>query len=169
MIDLAVHDLDIMRYVTGQEIVRVFAETGRQLHSKNEDMLHGLVRLNNGAMGSLTINWLTPTKIRQLEIIGEKGMFRADYLTQDLFFYENAMIDETEWDTLRVLRGVSEGRMIRYSIPKQEPLYAELGSFVNAILNDTPVPVTGEDGLRALKLAQSLVKSSIEHMAAVQE
>jgi len=109
VIDLAVHDLDIMRYVTGNEIVRVFAETGRQLHSKNEDMLHGLVRMDSGVMGSLTINWLTPTKIRQLEIIGEKGMFRADYLTQDLFFYENAMVDEYEWDTLRVLRGVSCG------------------------------------------------------------
>ncbi len=169
VIDLAVHDLDIMRYVTGSEIVRVFAETERKINSKNEDMLHGLVRMDSGVMCSLTINWLTPTKIRQIEVIGEKGMFRADYLTQDLFLYENAMADEYEWDTLRVLRGVGEGRMIRYSIPKQEPLYAELESFVNAVLDDTPVSVTGEDGLQALKLAQLLVKSGAENCAVVHE
>jgi predicted dehydrogenase len=77
------------------------------------------------------------------------------------------MASEYEWDTLRVLRGVSEGRMIRYSISKQEPLYVELQAFVNAILNDTPVPIRGEDGLQALKLAQSLVKSGTEHVVAV--
>ncbi len=159
VIDLAVHDLDIMRYLTGADVTRVFAETERRIHSTYEDLLEGLVRFEDGTVGTLAINWLTPTKIRELVVTGEKGMFRADYLTQDLYFYENATATAGSWDALRILRGVSEGRMVRYVVQKKEPLRAELEAFVAAVKNDTPAPVSGEDGLQALILAQALVKS----------
>jgi len=163
VIDLAVHDLDIMRYITGAEITRVFAETERRIHSTYEDLLDGLVRLSDGTVGTLAINWLTPTKIRELYVTGEKGMFRADYLMQDLYFYENATIEESEWDTLRVLRGVSEGKMVRFKIARKEPLRAELEAFVEAVRTDGPPPISGEDGLHALQLAQALVQSGRAH------
>ena len=162
IIDLAVHDLDIMRYVTGREVVRVYAETQRRIHSRHEDLLSGMLRLDDGTVGTLDTNWLTPTKIRELYVTGERGMFRVDYLTQDLYFYENATVTDAEWETLRMLRGVSEGRMIRYAIAKTEPLVAELESFVSAVEGQIPVPVTGRDGLRAIELAQALVTSGLE-------
>ena len=162
VIDLAVHDLDVMRYVTGAEIERVFAETERQIHSSHEDLLTGLVRLSDGTVGTLMVNWLTPTKIRQLDVIGEKGMFRVDYLTQDLYFFENGDAPAGDWP-FRDLRGVSEGKMIRYVVAKQEPLRAEIEGFLAAVRGEAPVPVTGEDGLRALHLAQSVVLSGLEH------
>ncbi len=163
VIDLAVHDLDVMRYVTGAEIVRTYAETERRIHSTHEDLLTGLVRLSDGTVGTLSINWLTPTKIRELCVTGERGMFRVDYLTQDLYFYENAIADGLEWDTLRMLRGVSEGRMIRHVVSKQEPLRLEQEAFLAAVRGEASVPVTGQDGLQALQLAHSLVTSGQEH------
>jgi len=163
VIDLAVHDLDVMRYLTGAAVRRVFAETERRIHSTYEDLLEGLVRFDDGTVGTLAINWLTPTKIRELVVTGEKGMFRADYLTQDLYFYENATATAGSWDALRILRGVSEGRMVRYVVRKQEPLRAELEAFIAAVENDTPPPVSGEDGLQALILAQALVESGQKH------
>lgn len=163
VIDLAVHDLDVMRYISGSEVVRVYAETERLIHSTNEDQLAGLVRLSNNTVGTLTINWLTPTKIRELYVTGERGMFRVDYLTQDLFFYENAVTTDGHWDTLRVLRGVSEGRMIRHVVTKKEPLRAEQEAFIASVCNHTDVPVSGQDGLKALELAQALVTSGQEH------
>lgn len=163
VIDLAVHDLDIMRYVTGSEIVRVYAETEQRIHSTREDLVSALVRLDDGTVGSLTINWLTPTKIRELYVTGECGMFRVDYLTQDLYFFENAIVGSGAWDALRVLRGVSEGRMIRHVIAKKEPLLAELESFLAAVLGSAPIAVTGADGLEALRLAQAVVASGVEH------
>jgi predicted dehydrogenase len=162
VIDLAVHDLDVIRYVTGVEIVRVFAETERQIHSAHEDLLTGLVRLADGAVGTLMVNWLTPTKIRQLDVIGEKGMFRVDYLTQDLYLFENGTVPVGDWP-FRDLRGVSEGRMIRFVVPKNEPLRAEIEAFLRAVRGEAPVPVTGEDGLRALHLAQSVVVSGLQN------
>jgi UDP-N-acetylglucosamine 3-dehydrogenase len=165
VIDLAVHDLDIMRYISGAEITRVYAETERRLHSKYEDLLAGLVRLSDGSVGTLTINWLTPTKIRELSVTGERGMFRVDYLTQDLYFFENASAQGVEWDSLRVLRGVGEGRMIREVVNKKEPLRAELEAFLSAVRGEIAIPVPGEDGLRALELAQAVVTSGQEHRA----
>jgi UDP-N-acetylglucosamine 3-dehydrogenase len=166
VIDLAVHDLDVMRYVTGSEVMRVYAETERRIHSTREDLLTGLVRLDDGTVGSLTINWLTPTKIRELYVTGEKGMFRVDYLTQDLYFFENASIPTEEWP-FRVLRGVSEGRMIRHVVAKKEPLRIEQEGFLAAVRGDIPVPVTGNDGLKALELAQAIVTSGLEHQVVV--
>lgn len=163
VIDLAVHDLDVMRYVSGAEVIRVYAETERRIHSTNEDLLTALIRLNDGTIGTLTINWLTPTKIRDLYVTGERGMFRVDYLTQDLYFFENAVANGGDWEPLRMLRGVSEGRMVRYMVAKKEPLRAELEAFVAAVRDGTPVPVTGLDGLKALELAQSLVMSGLDH------
>lgn len=164
VIDLAVHDLDVMRYVTGQEVVRVFAETERRIHSSREDLLSGLVRLQEGIVGTLNINWLTPTKIRELSVIGERGMFRVDYLTQDLYFFENAQAMAADWPYL-TLRGVGEGRMIRHVVTKREPLRMEQEAFVVAVVDGEPAPVTGEDGLRALELAQAVVDSGLQHRA----
>lgn len=163
VVDLAVHDLDIMRYVTQAEIIRVYAETEHGIHSQKEDLLSGVVRLSNGAIGTLLINWITPTKIREFYATGECGMFKVDYLTQDLFFYENSKANGGEWDTMRVLRGVSEGKMVRYFIEKREPLRAEHEAFLATVRGEANVAVTGEDGLRALELAQSLVTSGLEH------
>jgi UDP-N-acetylglucosamine 3-dehydrogenase len=163
VIDLAVHDLDVMRYVSGAEITRVYSETARRLHSEHEDLLTGLVRLDDGSVGTLTINWLTPTKIRELYVTGERGMFRVDYLTQDLYFYENATTNGSDWDSMHVLRGVSEGRMIRDVVIKKEPLRAEQEAFIAAVRGEAPAPVAGQDGLRALELAQALVTSGVEH------
>ena len=159
VIDLAPHDLDVMRFITGDEIVRVFAETEQQIHTAHEDLVLGMVRFRSGISGVLEINWLTPQKVREVVVLGERGMFRADDLTQDLYFHENAEANGLEWGHLSLLKGVSEGRMVRYPIQRHEPLKAELSAFAGAVLNDTPVPVSGEDGLTALRLALALVES----------
>jgi len=114
-------------------------------------------------VGSLEINWLTPTKIREVLVLGERGLFRVDDLTQDLYFYENAQANGNMWPALQTLKGVSEGGMTRFALNRYEPLKAELQAFLKAVQAGTPVPVTGEDGLAALRLALALVESGIRH------
>ena len=162
VLDLAAHDLDVMWYLTGAEVTRVYAETAQRVHESQEDMLSGLLRFSDGTVGVLDINWLTPTKIRELSVIGERGMFQVNYLTQDLFFFENAEANEV-WDTLSILRGVAEGRMIRHVVKKREPLRTELESFLATARGAKAPVVTGEDGLRALRQAQAIVQSGLEH------
>lgn len=162
VIDLAIHDVDIMRYLLGSDVTRVYAETDQNLNTAHEDLLSGLLRFESGAIGVLDINWLTPTKIRELQVTGEKGMFLASYLTQDLYFYENDYIN-SEWDTISNISGVSEGRMIRLRIDRKEPLRAELESFIHAVSDNKEPLVSGEDGLKALAVVQQIVASGEQH------
>jgi len=163
VVDLAPHDVDIMRFLTGLDPIRVFAETAQRIHTDHEDLLFGLLRFPQGITGALEINWLTPTKLRETLVLGEKGMFRVDDLLQDLYFFENSQAFGDLWSDFKIIRGVSEGKMIRFDLKRQEPLKAELQAFLNAIKNGTQVPITGEDGLKALHLALALVESGEKH------
>ncbi len=163
VVDLAPHDVDIMRFLTGMDPKRVYAETEQRIHTDHEDMLFGLLRFPHGITGALEINWLTPTKIRETMVLGEKGMFRVDDLLQDLYFYENSQATAELWAGMKTIRGVSTGKMIRYDLKRQEPLKAELQAFLDAVKDGTQVPVTGEDGLEALRLSLALVESGITH------
>ena len=163
VIDLAPHDIDVMRFLTGESPQRVYAETEQHVHTEHEDLVFGLLNFPSGITGALEINWLTPTKVRETIVLGELGMFRVNDLTQDLYFFENAETNKEIWPTLGHIKGVSEGEMVRFQIERYEPLRAELEAFIEAVEKDGPVPVSGDDGLEALRLAQALIRSGREH------
>jgi UDP-N-acetylglucosamine 3-dehydrogenase len=165
-LDLATHDIDVMRYLTDAEVARAYAETQRRVHQAHEDLLMGILSFTNGANGMLDINWLTPTKIREISVTGERGMYLVNYLTQDVYFYQNDYT-LTEWDALRALTGVSEGTMTRLKVQKAEPLRLEYLDVLAAINKDTLPTVTGEDGLAVLKIIQQL-QISAQHGADAQ-
>jgi len=163
-IDLATHDLDIMEHVLGQEITRVYAE-GASLFTDTteEDLLTGLLEFGaGGPFGLLDVNWLTPEKRRELTILGEGGMLRASYLTQDVWFVESATT-LTGWDELALVRGDAEGSVIRFALHKVEPLRAEIDAFAACVVEDLPEPVSAYDGARALAAALAMRRSAREH------
>ncbi len=161
VVDLATHELNLLEYLTGSQVESVYAETEREIHATHEDLLTGILKFRDGTIGILDVNWLTPTKIRELSLIGEKGMFCVNYLTQDLDFYENDFRNG-HWEDLAIM-GVSEGRKIRYNIRRKEPLLAELEQFVEAIAQDQAPHIAGEEALRAVLLAEKLIESGQTH------
>jgi len=154
--DLAPHDIDIMRYLLGDEVERVYAEAQRHIATDNEDIFAGMLHFRGGALGLLDINWLTPTKERTLTVLCEKGMFVADYAAQSLAFYENYAASAKEG----VIASVSEGPMTRYPINYREPLRVELESFRDAVRDRGEPPVSARDGMAALAVAEALVESA---------
>jgi UDP-N-acetylglucosamine 3-dehydrogenase len=109
VVDLAPHDIDVMRYLTGESPERVYAEIEQRVHTEHEDLLFGLLHFPGGITGALEINWLTPTKVRETMVLGERGMFRVDDLTQDLYFFENAELDGEMWPALGTIKGAESG------------------------------------------------------------
>ena len=158
-LDLATHDLDAMRYLIGDEVDHVYAETQQRVHQQHEDLLLGLVRFRNGVIGMLDVNWLTPTKVRELSVTGDRGMYLVNYLTQDLYFYENDYTP-TNWDALRSVSGVSEGTMTRLKVQKAEPLALQYQDLLRTLDAGTAPTVTGEDGLMVLRLAHQLIEAT---------
>lgn len=157
-IDLATHDLDVMRYVCGAEPIRVFAETASAYGHAGEDLLCASLRFDNGVTGLIEANWLTPMKVRQLSVTTERGMFIADYLTQDLYLHEQPQ-SELEWEAIGVMRGANEGRMIRFALQRREPLLVEWERFIEAVATGGPAPVPPAEGVIALRTARAIVES----------
>lgn len=155
--DLAIHELDIMRYLANSRVIRLSSEVSQVLnHSTREDIVFGLLRFENGVLGILDVNWVTPSSVRELTITGEQGMFVVNYLSQELFFHENSAapkpLDSSVWDF-----SVQAGNMTRFQIPRREPLRNELESFIHSIQTGEKPLVDGYEGLLALELAQQIV------------
>jgi len=163
-LDLSIHDIDVMRYLTDAEVERVSAETTTVGDHTPEDLLCATLRFTGGVTGLLETNWISPVKVRQLSVTCERGMFVVDYLSQDLTFYEHPT-KPTVWDSLRGLRGGGEGDMIRYAIERWEPLRVEWEAFFSAVLDHATVAATAMDGCAALSVAEAIRRSSSEHVA----
>jgi len=168
VVDLAPHDIDVMRYLIDSDPIRIYAEAEQRIHTDHEDLFCGLMKFANGVIGSLDINWLTPTKRRSLTVTGERGMYVADYLDQDLFFYANPEAPLTwenrgdDEDSGPPITAIAEGEMTRRLVHKQEPLAVELTEFAEAVRAGGPPPVSPRDGLVALLLARKMVESAAE-------
>ena len=161
VVDLAPHDIDVMRYLVDSEPIRVFAETERRIHTDHEDLFSGTIKFANGVVGVLDINWLTPTKRRTLTVTGERGMYVADYIEQDLVFYANQDAAGT-WVNPGAgssVTSVTEGEMTRHAIRREEPLVVELRDFAAAVRDGGPPPVAPRDAMIALLLARKMVES----------
>jgi predicted dehydrogenase len=161
-IDLATHDLDIMQHILGLSIREIYADGGRFMHSSQEDLLTCMARFGGeelGSLGLLDVNWLTPEKKREISLIGENGLLRASYITQDVWFVESPAAP-LQWDGLSMLRGDGEGTAVRFSLAKREPLGVELEAFCRCVLDDTPEPVSAHDGVKALAAALAMRESA---------
>lgn len=154
--DLATHEVDMMRYLTGAEVVHVTSSVSQVVHPTCEDIVFGLLRFDSGVLGILDVNWVTPTKIRDISVTGERGMFTVNYLTQELFFFANAAAGASSTEDGWTPGGrfsVAEGEMVRHVIAKREPLQLELESFLQSVRTGERPIVDGNDGLEALRVA----------------
>ncbi|OLT12031.1 dehydrogenase [Actinomadura sp. CNU-125] len=163
--DLATHDIDLTAWVTGQDYVSISAHTVARSGRPHEDMVAAVGRLSAGSMVNHLVNWLSPLKERTTVVTGERGCFVADTLTADLTFHANGEL-RNEWEALRAFRGVSQGDMIRYAIPKPEPLRVEHERFRDAVLAGTDGTggageiVTLRQALRTVEVSAAVLESA---------
>jgi predicted dehydrogenase len=159
VMDLATHDIDLTSWVTGRDYLSVSAHTVSRSGRPHEDMVSIIGRLDDGVVANHLVNWLSPFKERSTVITGERGCFIADTLTADLTFYANGAIG-TEWEALRAFRGVAEGDMVRYAIPKREPLLVEHERFRDAVEGKSSDYVTLRQGLRTVEVSAAVLASA---------
>jgi UDP-N-acetylglucosamine 3-dehydrogenase len=138
--DLAIHDVDIVRQLFGVDPETVYATAGNLVHSF-EDYANIVLRFPGNRSAFIETNWLTPHKIRRLILTGSEGLITVEFITQEVTVEDD------------------EGRYTPF-LPPQEPLTLELESFVEAILEDKPPAVSGEDGLKALRICEAALESA---------
>lgn len=164
--DLATHDLDLTEWVSGRRYVDVSARTAHRAGRPHEDLVAVVGSLDDRTVTSHLVNWLSPMKERRTVVTGERGCFIADTLTADLTYFANGVV-RSEWDAISKFRGVAEGDMIRYAIPKPEPLRVELELFRDSLLHGSPLLMTARDGLRVLQVADAVAGSAASGGATV--
>lgn len=131
IIDLAVHDIDIVTWLMGEAPQKVQAFNQKKQLKDRFDQADIALQFSQ-ASAKVLVSWLAPTRIRDVRIVGSKGLVELNYLTQKLSCFEN----ET-WTDI--------------PLEKKEPLREELLHFLHCIQTQTQAMVNAEVGAEALK------------------
>ncbi len=138
--DLAIHDIDIARFLVKQEATSVYAIAGKLYH-KYEDHANLVIRFDDKPTFFVESNWLTPHKLRGLNVTGSQGVLSLDYISQAVTLGTSQWEQKstTQWD---------------------EPLKRELVHFVKSVREKKPPKTSGQDGLEALRIAEAALESA---------
>jgi UDP-N-acetylglucosamine 3-dehydrogenase len=159
VMDLATHDIDLTSWVSGRRFTSVTAHTASKSGRTHEDLVAFIATLGGDVISSHLVNWLTPVKERIATFTGERGTFVVDLLSADLTFWANGTVD-MDWTEIALFRGVSEGDITRYAIPKPEPLRVEHEQFRDAVLGEPADIVTMREGAETVRVAHAVLQSA---------
>lgn len=157
IMDLGVHDIDVIRYLVGSRVIRVFAAAGRFKNTEFEDHANIVMEFENGATGVVEVNWLTPTKVRTIAMTCSDQFVEFDYTAQSIHIYSTT-VREFDPSNLFDLGLELHGRTI--NLKKEEPLKRELVDFLRACKDGTAPLVTGFDAAETIAVADAAVRSA---------
>jgi predicted dehydrogenase len=148
VLDLMIHDLDLVLHLTGSTATEVRA-SGLPVLSSHLDIANARVEFANGAVALATGSRVARERIRRLRLFQPNGYFSLDLASGGGEF----MRVRTGWQpgTGRELADVVE--RIELQAPEADALALELQSFVHAVRGQREVVVSGEEGRAALELA----------------
>ncbi len=147
-IDHTVHVTDLMRWILRDEVKEVYAEISNGIgHQEFDDVGFLSLTFQNGVFGTLDASWSRPKSFPTwgdvtLEVVTERGTLSLDMFAQNLILYS----DKTQSVNWFNWGGSMDDGLV--------------GAFAHAIAHDEPVPITGEDGLRALEVALAAYRSA---------
>ncbi len=141
--DLAVHDIDLLRFITGRTITSSHISSSRRIHNHLEDCANLSFELEGGVLATITTNWLTPFKRRTIEVTTQEGYFEVDLIAQELREYSAYKDDDTFLTRACPVR-------------KGEPLLGELRALVAYLkTGDRGSLASVEDSLHTLEIIEA--------------
>ncbi len=138
VLDLMIHDLDIILTLMRSSVARVNA-IGAAIHGDDEDLAVAHLTLQNGCLASFVASRVSPVKAAELEITLPDGLIHLNYLRQQITVRRHGLQQRT------IVKG-------------EEPLRAELTHFVNCVRGEATPLVPGEHGMRALEVAHTILE-----------
>jgi UDP-N-acetylglucosamine 3-dehydrogenase len=156
IMDLGIHDVDVIRHITGAEPISVYALGGKFQNDRFEDYANLLIELNDGSVAFVEVNWLTPMKVRKVSLTCSQGFAQIDYTDQSLEFSSSTISNMDPGDMFRL---PLEFDVRRISVRKEEPLKRELEGFLAAAESHTEALVGGADAIQNLKVCEAAQES----------
>ncbi len=149
--DHTVHVTDLTRWMLNDEVKEVYAEISNGInHREFDDVGFLSLTFQNGAFGTLDASWSRPKTFPTwgdvtLEVVAERGTLSMDMFAQNLVLYS----DKTNSVSWQNWGGNMDNGLV--------------GAFAKAVAEGSPVPITGEDGLRAAEVALAAYRSAALH------
>lgn len=140
VLDLMIHEFDIAT-LFGNIITMSGVIYYNEKLSPHEIYAASILKYDNKRYGYIESSWISPSKIRTLEIFGLDGSISVEYINQDMKVQREA-----------------DSRQIWFH--KEEPLKKELEAFADSIINDIPTKPNIDDGIRTLKLCEAFMKTA---------
>jgi UDP-N-acetylglucosamine 3-dehydrogenase len=160
IMDLGIHDVDVMRHITSSNVRSVYAVGGRFANPSFEDYANLLMEFDNGAVGFVEVNWLTPMKVRKVSFTCSGGFVQMDYTDQSLEVSTSKVGNLDQSDMFRI---PLEYDVRRVSVRKEEPLKAELERFLGAAGSGGRPAAGGVDAVQNLKVCEAALESMRTH------
>ncbi len=142
LLEIGIHLLDLIRYLTGEEAVEAAADLARRHTQRVEDMALARFRLTSGLRCYVEVSRVSGGRVCRVEAVGQAGQLIADVDQSVLTRIEGRLVVETE------------------PVPDRPTLVTVLEEFARSLTTGTPVPVSGEDGLRAVAMAEACYRSA---------
>jgi myo-inositol 2-dehydrogenase/D-chiro-inositol 1-dehydrogenase len=156
-LDMTIHDFDMARFLTGSEVDEIFAMAGVMVdpaigEEGDVDTATILLHFTNGVIGTIeNIRRAAYGYDQRVEVLGSAGAVRSENM-----YPNTAIISDS--------RGIRRDLPLHFYIERYTQSYiGEMEAFVDAVLYEKPVSVTGYDGRMALVLGLAAKKSLAEH------
>lgn len=163
VLDLMIHDIDIILSLVKSEIKDIKA-SGIAVVSDNIDIANARIEFENFAVANVTASRISQKRMRKMRLFQRDTYFSIDFIEGNTEIIRLLSPDDLPKGGFLNLGEIGIGekkKCVVYENPTQiniNPLQYELQLFINSVLNNTSPPVTGADGLKALKVADMIVK-----------
>ena len=167
VLDLMIHDIDVILSLVKSPVKSIDA-SGVAVVSTELDIANARIKFENGAVANVTSSRISQTPMRKLRVFAKDAYLSLDFGSKsaDIFrLVDETQPSETHGGLTMKLGEIEKGdvpRAIIYEKPEVRdlnPLKYELELFRDAIVNDTEPVVSGQDGLRALEVAEQILRS----------
>ena len=144
LLEIGIHLLDLIRFLTGAEAVEAVADLAQRHTSRVEDLALARFRLSSGISCYVEVSRVSGGRVCRVEAVGRAGQLIADVDRSLLTRIEGRVVAETE------------------AVPDQPTVGTVLEAFAMSLTTGAPVPVSGEDGLRAVAMADACYRAARE-------
>lgn len=165
MWDLAVHDLSIIQHILKEAPISVSATGSSHVSGAPENMAHITLFFQSSCVAHVSVNWLSPVKIRQTFIGGSRKMIVYDDMqpTEKIKVYDKGITLNSSAEKAYQLRiGYRAGDMWAPHISAKEALQTEVEHFVDCVRNGRQPLSGGESGLQVIEILEAASQSMME-------
>ncbi|MBR2452513.1 MAG: Gfo/Idh/MocA family oxidoreductase [Clostridia bacterium] len=163
LMDMGIHCIDLLQYITGLKAVEVTGFAGTQTFSYNADDSSAIVmKMDNGAFAMVDANFNIPDAAAKckLEIYGTKGSIMAEGTISQVEGGDVSVLISDDSLGYDAAQNRDELVPVKLDVELGNMYTKEIESFGNAVLNGTAPEITGEDGINVQKIVENAYKAS---------